>query len=390
MTTSIERIKVDISQLSLGLPLRYDLQTMQGNLLAPAGTEVTVALKKQWGLDGVRFAEAIVRRVEHPENSANDPNTAPHDPLMLERLEGTIVKASEFVLNSATRIAQGDAAGVAEVKSLVQELKSEIASDVATVLTAFARSFCVDLSDNDELLAQRSSQLSLLGLLLAHQLDYTDDDQHSTAMAGLFHDIVLLDCVRSGDSRLAKSNYGNHSTLSAALFDSTVGSNPKVSIAISQVHEQIDGTGFPKQLRLGRITPISRVLNVADAYLTLTSQNQPAFFPEARSFHPADAIGYLMYHAARGRFDRRVVRALIDIASLYPVGCRVELSDMSTAVVMRSSNDSPSKPIVRIERGTSPIIDLRLSQLSITRPTLSAMDHCHRLRKSHIAEVYWL
>ena len=49
MTTSIERIKVDLSQLSLGLPLRYDLQTMQGNLLAPAGTEVTVALKKQWG-----------------------------------------------------------------------------------------------------------------------------------------------------------------------------------------------------------------------------------------------------------------------------------------------------------------------------------------------------
>lgn len=384
---NIERIKVDVAQLSVGLPLKYDLQTAQGLVLAQAGEMVTSELKKQWLIDGVQVAEAIVRR--SPESTPDNAEVVPPNPIVIQRLEDTINQASDYVLNSALKITRGEATGTSQVKNMVNDIKNDIATDVAAVLTAFAKSLCVELSDNDQLLAQRSSQLSLLGLLIAHQLGYEDDDLQAITMAGMFHDISLLDCVRNGNSRLSHATFATHSTFSAALFDSAVTNNPKASIAISQVHEQIDGTGFPKQLRLGRIIPIARVLNVADAYLTLTSQKEPNLFPKACSFHPADAVGYLMYHTARGRFDRKAVRALIDVASLYPVGCRVELSDQSTAIVMRSSSNEPTKPIVRLDKPDSEIVDLKRSQLTILRPTLSAMDHCFRLRKSRIGDVYW-
>lgn len=387
MIMNIERIKIDVAQLSVGLPLKYDLQTLDGHRLAQAGELVTADLKKQWHDEGIQIAEAVVRRSS--DAPTVDPETEPPNPGIIQRLGETINQASYYVLNSALKIARGEPTGTSEIKNMVNDIKNDIASDVAAVLTAFAKSLCVELSDNDQLLAQRSSQLSLLGLLIAHQLNYEEDDLQAIAMAGIFHDISLLDCVRNGNTRMSHATFATHSALSAALFDSAVTSNPKVSIAISQLHEQIDGTGFPKQLRLGRIIPIARVLNVADAYLTLTSQKEPELFPKACSFHPADAVGYLMYHTARGRFDRRVVRALIDVASLYPVGCRVELSDQSTAIVLRSSSNEPTKPIVRLEKNHAEIVDLKRSQLSILRPSLSAMDHCFRLRKSRIGDVYW-
>lgn len=389
MVTNIERIKVDLLQLSVGLPLKYDLQSMHGTLVAKAGTVVTSDLKLQWQLDGLRFAEAIVSDRSDSDTSTDSTAVAPHDPVVLERLETTFNKASDYVLHTGMRIARGESAGASQAKNLALDLKAEIAADVATALTAFAKSLSVELTDNDQLVSQRSSQLSVLALLLAKQLQFSEDDQLCTAMAGMFHDVALLDCIRRSDQRISEVSYFNHASLSASLFDSAIGNHPKVSIAISQVHEQIDGTGFPKQLRAERIIPIARILGVADAYLTLTLLKQPELFPQSRAFHPADAVGYLMYHAARGRFDRKVVRALIDVASLYPVGCRVELSDTTTAVVMRSSAESPSKPIVRIESAASPIIDLRRSPLFISRPTLSPMDHCSRLKKSKIGEVYW-
>jgi hypothetical protein len=215
------------------------------------------------------------------------------------------------------------------------------------------------------------------------------DDQQSIALAGMFHDVSLLDCVRYGRRRFYKSAYANHPIDSALLLESAVGINAKVGLAVCQLHEQVDGTGFPKRLVASRIIPIARILNVADAYLTLTNCVQPDMFPQARNFHPSDALGYLMYHAALGRFDRNVVRALIKATSLYPVGSRVTLSDNSTAVVMRSTTDAPSKPIVRIETGHESIVDLRKSELAITQPTMSPLDSCTRIRKSNLADVYW-
>jgi HD-GYP domain-containing protein (c-di-GMP phosphodiesterase class II) len=386
-----ERIDVDLSQLKVGLSLKYDLTTPSDQLLARVGDIVTAAMKIRWRTEGIQRAFAIVTSPKPPIDSstAQTPFTRPYDPIVMDRLRTTFRQASEFVLKSAHMLIDGDFSSTTEIRTLFQQLQLDVATDIATVLAAFAQCSDQELSENDELIAQRNSQLSTLGLILANQMDLSDDDQLSAALAGMFHDIALLECVRNSKGRLYNSDYSNHPIDSAWLLDSAVGNHAKIGLAISQVHEQVDGTGFPKRLPANRIIPIARILNVADAYLTLTGSVQPKLMPEARNFHPADALGYLMYHATRGRFDRKVVRALINATSLYPVGCRVKLSDNSTAVVMRSTMDNPSKPIVRIETGHETIVDLRKSELAIVQPTMSPIDYCRRIPKSRLAEIYW-
>jgi HD-GYP domain-containing protein (c-di-GMP phosphodiesterase class II) len=386
---SEESIVVDLSQLRIGLPLKYDLVTAKGAILAKAGDVVTLAMRNMWRADGIQLASAVVSTSTNVD-SDNSLDIEPYNPIAIQRLEAAFHQASQQLLKSATKLTAGDFSGLKEVTPLVDRMRTDIADDIAAVLAVFAQSENQELSENDELIAFRSSKLSVLGLILAHQMDLSPDDQQSTALAGMFHDLALMDCVREGKGgRLYNAPYKNHPLESGLLLESAVGINAKVALAISQLHEQVDGTGFPKRLPQNRIITIARILNVADAYLTLTAHHQPTQFPQARSLHPADALGYLMYHAALGRFDRNVVRTLVAATSLYPVGSRVQLSDNSMAIVMRSTKDSPSKPIVRLEAKHAGIIDLRGANVAILKPATSALDHCTRISKSRIADVYW-
>jgi hypothetical protein len=131
------------------------------------------------------------------------------------------------------------------------------------------------------------------------------------------------------------------------------------------------------------------VLSVADAYLTMTTKWQPAPLPDGKNLHPSDAIACLMFHAAKGRFDTDVVKALVRVMSLYPIGCQVLLSNKSVGVVLRSTPDSPTKPIVRVHQGRSAIIDLTKSQLTIVQPVTDAEAAQNRIDKSQIGEILW-
>lgn len=378
--------KIDLTQLRVGLPLRYDLVTPEGEMLVKAGTLVTSELKASWARQGIRLALTYNAVSEtDSSNSSSGPKVEPYDETIIQRLHESIQRASDVVLTTASQLLQGGNPKCKNAQEVVEEVHEAIAADAAAVLAAFAQSLLEAATENDLLLAQRSSQMLILGLILAVRIDLSAEDQNNLAMAALYHDISLLDAVRS---RGIVESVEKHPINSAALLESVAGLNKKIAIAVSQVHEQVDGTGFPRRLPSSRIIMIARILNVVDAYLTLTSNMQPSLFPDGRCFHPADALGYLMYHAARGRFDRTVVRALVDVGSLYPIGCRVLLSNNALATVFRSNQGSPSLPIVRIESQDA-LIDLSQSGLKVDRPASSAWDICKRIRKSSLPEVFW-
>jgi HD-GYP domain-containing protein (c-di-GMP phosphodiesterase class II) len=205
--------------------------------------------------------------------------------------------------------------------------------------------------------------------------------------AALLHDISLMGFNFDAELEDQQEVYRQHPLHSASIVDAIVGINPKVAMAVAQVHEEVGPNGFPRGLSPSRIMPIAKIINLADTYITLTSRAQPAMFPPAKRFHPADAIGYIMYHAALGRFEVNTVRALVRASSLYPIGSTVELMDESTAVVFRSTRIAPSKPIVQLDSSKS-LLDLRSSNINIRGPW-RADTQFNLLRKSQLSEVFW-
>jgi HD-GYP domain-containing protein (c-di-GMP phosphodiesterase class II) len=76
-----------------------------------------------------------------------------------------------------------------------------------------------------------------------------------------------------------------------------------VAEAIAQMHERLDGTGYPQGLAGDAIGPAGRVLAVADVFLART---RPRSYRDAAP--AAEVLAVLRDHP--GRYDGRVVRAL--------------------------------------------------------------------------------
>jgi HD-GYP domain-containing protein (c-di-GMP phosphodiesterase class II) len=121
-----------------------------------------------------------------------------------------------------------------------------------------------------------------------------------------------------------------------------------VPLICYQVHERPNGTGYPRGRTRSSIHPAARVLNVADAYLALTAPR-----PFRKPLMPYTAIESLLRQAAEGLVDGEVVRALLHVVSMFPIGSHVMLSDGSAARVLRRNANNYRSPIVQIIKDAS-------------------------------------
>jgi HD-GYP domain-containing protein (c-di-GMP phosphodiesterase class II) len=170
---------------------------------------------------------------------------------------------------------------------------------------------------------------------------------------------------------------------SAELLSKSPGIPERVLKAIAQVHEQADGSGFPNGLRLNETLYQAVILNIADAYLSLTDSTV------ARRFVQSDAIVYLINHSAKGKFCPKTIQSMMRGMSIYPIGTIVLLDDQTKAVVVRSNVESPMKPIVRTLNAAQQRIDLLQSNRTISGPYVDDTTGFQRVRKTELNKIFW-
>jgi HD-GYP domain-containing protein (c-di-GMP phosphodiesterase class II) len=379
---------IDCDKLEIGRPLRFDITTVDGRLLASQGTRVTDELRSDWISRGITRVCSYIA-----SDFANQPeHLRPYDPVLLQRLEANIGKAAESIREISELVHRNQPAQGQQLHQLADDILSDIELDVAAVLAVVLGADSRDLSEQDTAIAQRCSRMSVLSMAVGTELGFSGDDQHAIGIAGLLHDISLLSAASTTVDRIASTLPFNHQFLdhpvaSAYILESVLGLDRRICLAASQVHEQPNGGGFPKGLPSHRMMPISKLLSTVDAYLTLTAEKQPEPFPRGVNLQPCDAVAYLMYNVIKGRFDAEVIKGLVRSLSFYPIGSRVELSDGSQAVVLRSSKSEPSRPIVRIDDASSNIMDLSGTSIKVNGPGGHQLNLKNRISKAQMDEV---
>jgi hypothetical protein len=156
------------------------------------------------------------------------------------------------------------------------------------------------------------------------------------------------------------------------LLEKLCGIPGVVPVVAYQVHECPNGSGYPQGRPRDRIHIMARILSVSDRYDALVSPR-----PFRPPLTPYAAMECLLRQAASGDVDPDVVRALLMVQSLFPIGSYVTLSDGSTARVLRRNGDKFSHPIVRIikdsegkdvpENSALAIIDLSAAGLNVVQ-----------------------
>lgn len=179
-------------------------------------------------------------------------------------------------------------------------------------------------------------------------------------ISGLLHDIGMMKYFQLVNQpkilTLAEMNeVKKHSYEGSILIKDSFGLNSDIKQIVSeiilQIHERINGTGYPRNLTGNKINKYAKIIGLIDIYEALTHNRS-----YRKGISPHKAIEYLIKEQGI-TFEATFVRSLIDIISVYPVGSIVKLSTGDTAIVKKVHRGFPTRPVVEIfkDAGGNPV-----------------------------------
>jgi HD-GYP domain-containing protein (c-di-GMP phosphodiesterase class II) len=289
----------------------------------------------------------------------------------LERVERNR-ESSVFVDNLMRNALHGRNIDVSQVTRLTATYMAEMTGDMDSSIASM-----VDTVRQDEI-SDHCVKMSLLGMALGVEMLLDAPNIRNLGLAGLVHDWGMVRIppeVRNSTRMLtAEERYHitKHPMHTLRLLEKLAGVPGVVPVVAYQVHESPNGHGYPQGRTRDRIHIMARILSVADRYDALVSPR-----PFRPPLTPYAAMECLLRQAAAGDVDPEVVRALLMVQSLFPIGSYVVLGDGTTARVLRRNDNHFSHPIVRVvkdsqgkdvpENSALAIIDLKAAGLDVVQ-----------------------
>jgi HD-GYP domain-containing protein (c-di-GMP phosphodiesterase class II) len=399
---------VSLDDLCLGAICKFDIHDQQGLLLLGKGRPLTQSILDQVLNRGVSFLEvhpndvAALTGGTATQNEGKRPqrkqSERSHKSLFSKRVDRSREAYSPVRAERFAKQLAAAACVLAQIGEQIQSLTQPVVSglcDIPAHMTdmlledADQSIFAVGESEDQRLLPQRCARMSLLAINTGIEMKLSDNEVIQLGTAALLHDLGLyLMPAHFRDPTIELTanevwEYKRHSSLVVNAFAKLSIVSDEVRVIANQVHERLDGSGYPRGLRANLIHPLASVLGIVDSYLTLI---QPG--PDRPAVVPHDAIGYLLFEVGRGLFDTTVMRAFLKQIGFFPIGSKVELDNGQRATVIRRDGDHYTTPIVRIDgvHATDPL-PLRESARHIARPVVDDPGRQMRITKSMMPKL---
>lgn len=412
---AVGNVTVSVDSLVIGCRLENPIYDMGGLLLLAAGSTVTPQLKSRLRLrhiDQIRISTEDAAAVTlNADNLGDCAGGLGFDTELTRKLDEMIDSGQMFLADSGNPVRDRvvlhgcKAFNPAAREGLIsrhRETACELdkmmhtashggslrSNEIATIAATYLTELTVDSdcvlsaaseASRDHSISQHCLQLSMLGMALGIEMGLDAENVRTLGICGLVHDWGMTKVpakLREANRILSNIEYlgvKKHSIYSLELLQKIEGIPKYVPVIAYQLHERPNGTGYPRGRSGESIHKCARILNVADAYIHLTSQQR--YRPPVMPYY---AMECLLKMAKLKSVDSDVVRSLLHIQSLFPIGSLVNLNDGSIAQVMRRNGNDFIHPIVQViqdGRGTKvdtssqeSIVDLAASTLRIVQP----------------------
>ena len=384
----LESTRVEVNALVAGTPLTAPIYDDGGVLLLAEGSTITPTFKQRLtarNITGVLLglADAAVMRLDQRDD-IQVPDSL-FDESHMERLDSIIEDGKLFAANTGEAIRdkvvlQGCKAYDPETRAEIIELHEEASKELdemfqlalhgkeidsrqlGTYVGAYTSALSHDPDSVMAVAAQLSSDAGLadhclrstvLAMALGIEMGLDDANLRDLGLCGLLHDwgmIRVPESIRYAARPLTPvelMQIQKHPTYTLEILDRIPGVPKVVALAAYQVHERPNGKGYPRGRHRAQIHGFARILSVADTYTALTTNR-----PQRPALMPYYAMECLIRQGQTGDIDSDVVRALLHVLSLFPIGSFVLLDDGRVAVVMRRNGTDYTAPIVRLVSNT--------------------------------------
>ncbi len=265
---------VAICDLQVGQPLDCDILDTSGIVLMRRGAVLSQAVVDGWTNRG--FARVLLRSEksslinDHPDDNSPEAQSARllrgYDPQLVKELSANFTRAKQVIDEIIFQLAVKEVPEMAALESVFTKYLDLASRDQGAMLSNAASQKIPPGKRSNSSLATRSIQMSMLATVTAFVMGLSRDDCQDVALAGMLHDMALFEeplAMLQNDYNTPEERREvlfRHALHSAELFSRCPGVSELVRVVISQVHEQMDGRGFPRGLPGHHLNVLSRIL----------------------------------------------------------------------------------------------------------------------------------
>ncbi|MCH9790448.1 MAG: HD-GYP domain-containing protein, partial [Planctomycetes bacterium] len=180
------------------------------------------------------------------------------------------------------------------------------------LMLSFVKSFISTLDAKDPYTRGHSERVALIAQQLAKQLGYSGEFLQEIYLSGLLHDIGKIgvdDGILRKEGKLTDAEYlqvQNHPMIGYKIL-SGIKKLKNILPGIRNHHEQIDGRGYPDQLKGADIPLMARIIAVADAYDAMGSDRP------YRNGMPLEKLEIIFREGKGFQWDSDVIDAYFEI-----------------------------------------------------------------------------
>lgn len=263
----------------------------------------------------------------------------------------------------------GQFGSVDDLKSISFELLHHIAEDIDLFV---ATGIC---PESGEYPHEHCLRTSMLAMAIGARMRLNQPELIELSVGCLTHDAGMLQLnpdLYEAERKLTEEEFREikrHPQLALELVEYMKEFPEPARVVVGQMHERMNGTGYPEGCSGSDIHKLSRIAAVADVFVALVSPR-----PYRPALLPYYAMVQLIKDRGRGLFDENATRALLATVSMFPIGSFLEMSDGRVGRVIRANGEEFLRPIVELREYQSPngnceLIDLSQDErLRIIRP----------------------
>ena len=255
------------------------------------------------------------------------------------------VAVTKEVVNS---IRMGRTSGVKRVKRAVQMIVDQVLTNETSIIGLTA------LRDYDEYTFTHSVNVCIFAVALGRKIGLTKLQLYDLGLTALLHDIgkaripiEVLNKTRDlseEEWRLIQAHpWRGGMTLFSLRGYAEI---PYHAILVAHEHHmKTDLAGYPRSIRPRALGVFTRIVAVADGYDAATTRRSYQTEP----IEPDQVLREMWTNPKRG-YDPIIVKALINLLGVYPVGTCVILDSLEVAIVSHPNPDQQllNRPRVRI------------------------------------------
>lgn len=206
----------------------------------------------------------------------------------------------------------------------------------------------IHLDDRFKYVIHHSVNVAIYAVKLAAELGFTRSRQIELGMAGLLHDVGLAaipdrilykqEQLSQEESDILRGRVNYSYKILKACGDELA----YLAECAGQVYERIDGSGYPRQLMGDEIHEYAQIIGLLDMYEALVHSR-----PQREKMTHFTALKEII-NTCKHRFQRRHLKALLNIFTAFPIYSYVRLNSEAIGKVIETYPDQPMRPKLKI------------------------------------------